>query len=110
MSSLYAASRAARAPAEGVLVLSPLVCYRAVRADPTRKLLPNRFAQVAAELDEVRLGGGHDFEKLCGVYELSELRELAVAHVPDVHDREVQLLARVLSGARVAHDHCHRVP
>jgi hypothetical protein len=27
-----------------------------------------------------------------------------------VHDREVQLLARVLSGARVAHDHCHRVP
>ena len=45
MSSLYAASRAARAPAEGVLVLSPLVCYRAVRADPTRRLLPNRFAQ-----------------------------------------------------------------
>ena len=38
-------------------------------------------------------GRRHDLQKLCGVYELSELSDLAVAHIPDVHDREVQLLA-----------------
>jgi hypothetical protein len=31
----------------------------------------------------------HDFEELDGVHELSELRELAVANLPDVRDREV---------------------
>src|SRR5688572_19375265 len=51
----------------------------------------------------------HDFEKLHGVHELSELHDLAAAHVIDMHDLEIQLLARVLPRTRVARDHRHRV-
>ena len=106
--------------------------YRAVATSPNAGLLrgkapacanlvPSEGCQPALEPQKGRdalrsreyppfSGGRHDLEKLRGVDELSELRDLAVAHVENMHGWEIQLLTSFLSRTCVADDRRHRIP